>query len=90
MANEQLVYFLLGILQLVGIGLTSWALLTLVRVLERLAKMDTKIDAFPLSQIQSNRHRIENLERSTDLHTEQIANLRARCQELHAPGRACG
>lgn len=75
----------MALLQGIGIGLTSWALLTLVKVLERLAKIEAKVDEFPLSQISSNRHRIEGLERGMDLHTEQIANIRAKCIEMHRP-----
>jgi len=83
-----IIFFLLGLLQVIAIGLTSWALLTLVRVLERLAKIEGKVDEFPLAQVASNRHRIENIERAMDLHTEQIANIRQRCAEFHQAKRA--
>lgn len=54
---------LVGLLQLICVGLSTWVLLKLVSVLERLAVLESKFDAFPVEQISKNRHRIENLER---------------------------
>ena len=83
MDQAQVIYLLIGLLQVIGIGLTAWALLTLVQVLERLAKLEAKFDEFPVQLIYNNRHRIEQAERMLELHTEQISNIRTRCAELH-------
>jgi len=60
---EHTISILLGTLQLITIGLIGWTLSTLVKLLQRMSNLEGKFDAFPIQQINNNRHRIEQLER---------------------------
>jgi len=66
MMDSVFVYFLLGLLQVIGIGLSVWVLSTMVKVLERLSKLEVKIEEIPISEmkddIRKNRHRINQLD----------------------------
>ena len=85
--ESTLVYFLLGLLQVIIIGLNSWLLLTMVKVVQRLAAMETKFDAFPIQQINNNRHRIEQLERHQELVDHRMGVIEG---TLEAIKRFCG
>ena len=88
MTNEPtFIYFLLGTLQLIGISLTGWALLTLVKVLQRIASLEGKFDAFPVQQIANNRHRVEQLEKHQEIVDHRLTGLE---QAVDAIRNFCG
>ena len=75
MMDSVFIYFLLGLLQVIGIGLSVWVLTTMVKVLERLAKLEVKIEEIPIAEIKDdiskNRHRINQLDSNhAELKTE--------------------
>ena len=72
---EHIVVLLIGTLQLITIGLTGWVLSTVVKMLQRLATMEGKFDAFPIQQIANNRHRVEQLEKHQELVDHKLTSL---------------
>jgi len=80
------IYFLLGLLQVIGIGLSVWVLTTMVKVLERLAKLEVKIEEIPIAEIKEdirkNRHRINQLDSNqAELRTE-MSTLRKAVESI--------
>lgn len=87
---EHLILLLIGTLQVIAIGLISWTLNTIVKMLQRMSNLEGKFDAFPIQQINNNRHRLEGLERHQEtvlirLTTlEQVVNgIKAFCNSKH-------
>lgn len=73
--------FLLGVLQVVTVGLSAWVLLRIVDILQRITKMESKFDSLPIARIDNNRHRIENLERTMDGVQMRVSNIEKICLE---------
>ena len=87
---ENLILFLLGTLQLIAIGISTWTLTTVIRLLQRTAMLEGKFDSFPHQQIANNRHRIEQLEKHQEtvllrMSTVEkvIDSVRAFCNKNH-------
>lgn len=75
MDAEQIIIFLVGTLQVIGIGLMAWILKTIIALIQRIAVLEGKFDAFPIAQIANNRHRIEQLEKHQELVDHKIGSI---------------
>ena len=80
---DSLTLLSFGVLQSIGVGLSAWALVKIVAVLERLAKLEGKFDGIPLEQISNNRHRVENLEKAVDRLELRLTSIEGRCNKFH-------
>lgn len=63
MNTEQVVWFLIGTLQLIALSMHTWVAMKIIELLQRTSILEGKFDAFPIQQIYNNRHRVENLEK---------------------------
>jgi hypothetical protein len=75
MDTQMIIWFLIGTINTVTLAVLGWVLLTLIKVLQRLASLEGKFDAFPIQQIANNRHRIEQLEKHQELADHKIGLL---------------
>lgn len=62
LSDPIIVLGLLGILQTIIVGLISWDLLTTTRLMNRMTKVETLLEASIVSDVSNLKKRIESLE----------------------------
>jgi len=75
-------FFLMGLIQVITLTVSGWALLKIIDIGEKQAEMNGKFDTFPIQQISNNRHRIEGLEKHIEIIDLKLSNVEKLVESL--------